>query len=408
VICPKCGFSQPDDYYCASCGVNVHRFVQKRKKRGYAVGIAIVFLGVVAIAITRYVQTSYRFEKTETISKTEDEKRGSAAEQTARMESRIQRSESTERSSERRVTRRTTPQGAPTASRTATKALSERGIAGTPPETTEGEVESRQKQTQFTARQWFEKGRALDDDSEPEIESYRKAIELDPKFAPAYYHLGAIYYRQAEYERAEAEFVKFLQYASDEERLEYDMYLYYSDADLEGLIEEGRQASRAQEEASTETGPETGPEEAEEAGLQGGGETEEEVQTIVRFSSHQGQILVPVVLNGSVTTDVLLDTGSSMTIISTELARELGLKVARDRTIRLRTIAAEVQAFLARLDYIELGNLRRRNFPVAVSDLKLGEQRKFDGILGMDFLNNYAIQIDNKDSRILLSPSSNQ
>ena len=117
---------------------------------------------------------------------------------------------------------------------------------------------------------------------------------------------------------------------------------------------------------------------------------------------------MPVVLNGSVTTDVLLDTGSGMTIISTELARELGLKVARDRTIRLRTIAAEVEAFLTRLDYIELGNLRRSNFPVAVSDLKLGEQRKFDGILGMDFLNNYAIQIDNKESRILLSPSTNQ
>ena len=245
MICPKCGFSQPDDYYCASCGVNIDRFVQKRKKKGYAVGIVIVLLGVAAIAITRYVQTSYRFEEAETISKTEDEKSGSASKQTARTESRIQRPKRTERSSERRVTRGTKPKGAPTASRTATKALNERGIPGTPPERTEGEVESRQKQEQFTARQWFEKGRALDDDSEPEIESYRKAIELDPKFAPAYYHLGAIYYRQAEYERAEVEFVKFLQYASDEERLEYDMYLYYSDADLEGLIEEGRQASRA-------------------------------------------------------------------------------------------------------------------------------------------------------------------
>jgi len=438
MVCPKCGFSQPDDYYCANCGVNIDRYVQKKKKRGRAFGVGIVLLGILAIAVIRYVQTSHRTEEAKTVGGTGYEKSGPASKQTARTESGIQRTRSAQRSPRRGATRRPTTQAGPTSSKSAENGRSGSGVPVAPPQKAEEEVQSEQKETQFTAVQWFEKGRALDDDSELETESYRKAIQLDPKFAPAYYHLGAIYYRRADYELAAAEFAKFLQYASDVERVEYDIYRYYTDDELEGLLERGKPPSPTQEAAGPksvseeageavpegvaeepeEAGPESAAEEAgeaapetvvegaEEAGPESSVENEQEVQTIIRFTSHNGQIWLPVVLNGSVTANVLLDTGSGMTIISTELAREIGLKVARDRTIRLRTIASEVQAGLARLDSIELGGLRRDNFPVAVSGLKLGEERRFDGILGMDFLNNYAIHIDNQNSRILLSPGS--
>ena len=418
MVCPKCGFSQPDDYYCANCGVNIEKYAQrKRKKRGYAFGIAIVFLSIGAIAVTRYVQTSHRNEKAKSVSETGYEKSGPASKRTVQTEPKIERKEGVKRSSERRVASRPEAKGKLRPSRPAVEGRSERGPGGAPTQKAEEEVKSRRQEVQLTASQWFEKGRELDDDSELEMESYLKAVKLDPKFAPAYYYLGAIYYRRADYERAEAEFVKFLQHASEEERIEYDIYLYYSDEDLEGLLEIGEQASQTTKEASGEAGPEVVAEEAgevdretvgEEPGSERSDEREEEVQTIVKFTSHNGQILVPVVLNGSVSTNVLLDTGSGMTIISTELARDVGLKVARDRGIKLRTIASDVQAVLGRLDSIELGDLRRDNFPVAVSDLKLGEQRRFDGILGMDFLNNYAIHIDNMNSRILLRPSGRQ
>jgi tetratricopeptide (TPR) repeat protein len=414
MLCPKCGFSQPDDFYCANCGVNIDKYVQKRKKKGYTLGIVIVLLGIAAIAVTWYVQTSRQTEKEQTISATGYDKRESASKQKVLTESEIQQTKRAERSSRRRVTGRPTTEEVPPSPRSATTAPSKRGINGTPPQKDKEEAKTQQEEAQLTASQWFEKGRALDDDSELEMEAYRKAIELDSKLAPAYYHLGVIYYRLADYDRASAEFVKFLQYASEEERLEYDIYLYYSDEEVEILLEEGRQASQTQEQAGEQAGEEAG----EEAGLEGvadetveggpesGVDSGPGVQTIVRFTSHNGQILVPVVLNGFETANVLLDTGSGMTIISTELARDIGLKVARDRTVKLRTIAAEVQAVLARLDSIELGDLKRNNFPVAVSDLKLGAQRTFDGILGMDFLNRYAIHIDNRNSRILLSPSS--
>jgi predicted aspartyl protease len=412
--------------------VNIERYVRKKKKkRGFAFGIAVVLLGIAAIVVTWYVQTSHPTEEEKRISETGYDKGGPATKQKARTKPGIQRTRRPQRSARRSVTTPPRTRGAPTTSSSARKAPSER-TAEPPPQNAEEQVKAGQKETQLTAREWFEKGRTLDDDSELEMESYQKAIAADPKFAPAYYHLGAILYRRAAYDQAEAEFIKFLQYASEEDRLDYDIYLYYSEEDLQFLLEQGKQASRSQERAGEEVGSEGLPEEAvpegeaEEAAPEGeaeevvpesgaeeevpepGVEIEEEVQTIVRFTSHNGQILVPVVLNGSVTTNVLLDTGSGMTIISPELARYVGAKVARERTIRLRTIAADVQAVLARLDSIELGDLKRADFPVAVSDLKLGEQRKFDGILGMDFLHNYVIHIDNKNSRILLSPSSGQ
>jgi hypothetical protein len=45
MICPKCDFSQPDDYYCAQCGVNVEKYVQKKKKR-FNLGLIITVLSI--------------------------------------------------------------------------------------------------------------------------------------------------------------------------------------------------------------------------------------------------------------------------------------------------------------------------------------------------------------------------
>ena len=115
-------------------------------------------------------------------------------------------------------------------------------------------------------------------------------------------------------------------------------------------------------------------------------------------------MVVPVLLNESRNTTLLFDTGASITVLSTELARSLGLSAAAGKTIRLKTVAAEVKAKVATLDSITVGGLSRSDFPVAVVDLNLGTSGRFDGILGMDFLGNYTIRIDNQANRILLTP----
>jgi hypothetical protein len=54
MICPKCDFSQPDDYYCAQCGVNVEKYVQKKKKR-FNLGLIIT---VLSMRINQQIQRS--------------------------------------------------------------------------------------------------------------------------------------------------------------------------------------------------------------------------------------------------------------------------------------------------------------------------------------------------------------
>ncbi len=101
---------------------------------------------------------------------------------------------------------------------------------------------------------------------------------------------------------------------------------------------------------------------------------------------------------------MLVDTGSGITILSRELARELKLPEEPGSPITLKTLAMDIEAQLARLDSIQVGDLSKNNFPVAITDLPLVENTKFDGILGMDFMNNFKIHIDNEKHTIMLTP----
>jgi len=113
---------------------------------------------------------------------------------------------------------------------------------------------------------------------------------------------------------------------------------------------------------------------------------------------------VPVVLNDFLAARVLVDTGAGITVISRELAQELGLNERPGDSITLKTMAVDIQAQMARLDSIQVGDLTRDDFPVAITDLPLAQRTQFAGILGMDFLNNYKIHIDNDNNRIMLTP----
>ena len=265
----------------------------------------------------------------------------------------------------------------------------------------------------YTAREWFEKGRGMDDESEAEIECYQKAVEIDPTFAPAHYCLGAIYFRQANYEAAYQEFAEFLKYASEVDRQAYDIYVYCSPSDVERLSEEKLKGEAPAEEVKeevpaegkTEVPAEGETEPSGEASDETGDEVSEKVMTVVSFLPVDGQIMVPVVLNAFLEAMVLVDTGAEITVFSRELAQKLELEEVPGHSITLKTMSTDIQAQLATLDSIQLGNLIQNNLRVAITDLLRGEERRFDGILGMDFMNKYKIQIDNENKRILLSPN---
>ncbi|HEY4716389.1 MAG TPA: tetratricopeptide repeat protein [bacterium] len=67
------------------------------------------------------------------------------------------------------------------------------------------------------ASDWYNKGTQLNDNSDEEVAYYKKAIEIDPTFAPARYNLGILYYRKKIYAEALPHLQEYLKYTSDPE-----------------------------------------------------------------------------------------------------------------------------------------------------------------------------------------------
>jgi clan AA aspartic protease (TIGR02281 family) len=384
MFCPKCGFSQPDDIYCANCGVNVEKYSQKQKKGRFKIWTIIAFLAIAAITIAKFTTTDHPPEEKPPEQKSATKTRTTETPVPSQRELRSETPEPENLAKRRAPRRQTTPTPS---------------IEQPPPKT---ELHSDLKQGNLTARDYFEKGVTLDDDSDREIEFYQKAIEVDPNFAPAYYRLGAIYFRKADYDLSAEHFVKFLQYGSEADLQTYNVDLYFTPEDLEIFRE------ATEEPAPTPEGQEVVAEPVEgqevETGEEVVSESSEEVESIIRFSAASGHMIVPVVLNGSNNSTMLFDTGAGITVLSREMARDLRLRMEPGKSIKLRTVAANVQAQVATLDSITVGEFTKTDFPVAVVDLGRENNKRFDGILGMDFLSTYIIRIDNQTSSILLFP----
>jgi len=419
MICPKCGFEQPDDIYCVFCGVNIEKYADQRKKRRYKGGVLGALVVIAAILVAVYVVSSRRARVPEKMDKDgydrglaqRDQEKDSEWNSRQRAASRRRRQEATDGASVNKARRgRDEADGRRGQHRDDNDGTLTSSAAR---DTTDGHVGEESEGGAGTARQWLEKGRTLDDDSDAEIQCYETAIGLDPEFAPAYYRLGAIHYRHANYELADQQFTKFVKYATEADWEAYDIYVYYSLADvdrLSGEAEEEAALEKGEEEAPGEIEAEAEAETGEEAGKTSiekeGHETSDEVMTIVKFSPVDGHVMVPVVLNDSLQATVMVDTGAGITILSRELARDLGLTEQPAHPITLKTIAKDVEGQLVTLDSIQIGDLRKDHFPVAITDLPLGEKGQFHGILGMDFMNNYLIQIDNERRSIALTPKA--
>jgi len=316
MICPKCGFSQPDDLYCALCGVDIEKYqeyLQRRKKRRYRGYLLISLIGIAGLSIATYI----KFVRHEPISEYDSKgKRAQTREVTPSGVKSYQVSSIDKPKSRRKTARRTRAAKGPSEDESTRKS---------PLDQKKAEPRDDKQEKKVKAKEWFEKGRALDDESEAEAQCYQKAIELSPEFAPAYYFLGAIYYRQANYEIADQQFAKFLKYASETDRQAHDMYVYYSPSDVERLSEEKVKSEAPAKETKKEKAEEAEKETARPTSEETGQETSEETKTVVRFLLVNGHIMVPVVLNGFVEAKVLVDTGAGTTVLSTELADKLGL-----------------------------------------------------------------------------------
>ena len=110
-------------------------------------------------------------------------------------------------------------------------------------------------------------------------------------------------------------------------------------------------------------------------------------------------LVVPALLNRETTGTFIVDTGATYSVITSKLAKELGLSVGGDsQRIPILTANGWIQAPLVKISHMSLGNVEVKNVQAVVQDL--GGDPNLSGLLGMNFFSNIELTI-RRDKLIL-------
>jgi predicted aspartyl protease len=113
-------------------------------------------------------------------------------------------------------------------------------------------------------------------------------------------------------------------------------------------------------------------------------------ETTVALEHGLGVWIVPVVLNDGPTARFLVDTGSSVTVLSPKVAARLGVAGSGTSPVELHTLGGRTVGPSAVLASLRVGDLELRDAPVVLHDPGPG----LDGILGNTFLSRYRVTVD--------------
>lgn len=113
-------------------------------------------------------------------------------------------------------------------------------------------------------------------------------------------------------------------------------------------------------------------------------------------------IVVDCLLNGSVKANLILDTGSTLVVISKNIADKLGIDMSKRESSILITLAdgRKAKASTVILERMKVKDVELKNVQAAV--LENSEASEEDGLLGMSFLENFLVSIDVKGNRLIL------
>ena len=115
----------------------------------------------------------------------------------------------------------------------------------------------------------------------------------------------------------------------------------------------------------------------------------------------QPLILLPVEVNEQGPFDFILDTGAGTSLLSTELAEKLQIKVLGSK--QGQSAGGAVSVSLAKVDSFTVGEARLPDVDVGIVDLKhIGATvgARIDGDLGYNFLKSFRISIDYEKSQL--------
>jgi clan AA aspartic protease (TIGR02281 family) len=113
----------------------------------------------------------------------------------------------------------------------------------------------------------------------------------------------------------------------------------------------------------------------------------------IPMEKHGQVVIIQATLNNKQSAKFVVDTGSSYTLISKALARELSIDVGPNpKTLPFQTANGLIEAPVTSLQSITVGGMEIRNLPAAVHDAIPDPQ--VAGLLGLNFLSNFRMDID--------------
>jgi uncharacterized protein YgiM (DUF1202 family) len=122
-------------------------------------------------------------------------------------------------------------------------------------------------------------------------------------------------------------------------------------------------------------------------------------ETRVPIEMNGSLIIVPVELNRSVKTYMMLDTGATLTTVSSALAKKL--RLVSGQKISMTTPGGMTTANLSRLGSLKVGNAEAHSLMVAIHNFS--PHPRTEGVLGLNFLSQFQTSIDSKNQRLILS-----
>ncbi|RKY39570.1 MAG: hypothetical protein DRP75_01640 [Candidatus Omnitrophota bacterium] len=120
----------------------------------------------------------------------------------------------------------------------------------------------------------------------------------------------------------------------------------------------------------------------------------------IRLEKEGDTLFVQAVLNRRVRARLIVDTGCTDTQISEEIARALGINLARAEEVGCELAdGSVVRGRKVILREIKVGRMRAHNVEAIVLEEREGN---YDGLLGMSFLSRFVFKIDPEQQLMLL------
>lgn len=97
--------------------------------------------------------------------------------------------------------------------------------------------------------------------------------------------------------------------------------------------------------------------------------------------------------------DILIDTGSATTILSTDIVASIGIVPSPEDILHtIRGVGGREVVFRRTLDYFQVGDSQFSNFPIDIGGMDYGFD--INGILGMDFLTSVGAVINLREMKL--------